>query len=95
MNLDVRLQWKVHNQKKSELEIRIGNLSWLVERKSQMTIGKKEYRLIGGGQYMMVIDVTNEIKPIVSNYHRGDPAARVQGGYTMIHQDQAIRIVRA
>jgi hypothetical protein len=40
--LDVRLKWKGHiKKKKDELEIRRRNLSWLIGRRSQMTINNK------------------------------------------------------
>jgi hypothetical protein len=39
LNLDVRLKWKAHiKKKKDKLKIRRKNLSWLIERRSQMTI---------------------------------------------------------
>jgi hypothetical protein len=42
MNLDVGLKWKAHiKKKKDELKIRRRNLSWLIGRRSQMTINNK------------------------------------------------------
>lgn len=42
MNLDTKLRWKTHIKKKrEELEIKRRKLSWLIDRKSQMTIENK------------------------------------------------------
>lgn len=42
MNLDTKLRWKTHIKKKrEELEIKRRKLSWLIGRKSQMTIENK------------------------------------------------------
>jgi hypothetical protein len=42
INLDVRLKWKEHIKKEKDgLEIIIRNLSWLIGRRSQMTINNK------------------------------------------------------